>query len=393
MHPERGGRKRPPSVRHEGQHALSPAMSHDDFARFDFVMTSYFHVAQDIYPGNKRAYQERVAPTYAKQKGHAPKTRGEVREAMYADPYWQMWSALKRGNQELSYAARSQVLAQEFDALEARAAKSNGRGTSTLRLNPDLKVPRYVTAIDIHCQPGGYNAGNGQDLYAGAMYDTASLYLATGGEFGKWNDAAGWSMANWLTTQFPDIEPQRILDLGCTVGHSTLPLAQHFRKAEVHAIDVCAPVVKFGKIRADSLGVGVHFSQQNAEATDFPDNHFDVVTSAMLLHEMPQKAMRRMAKEVHRILKPGGVMVHAEQPQYHGQPVDEQFLREWDTRFNNEPYRCAFRDMDLAALATGAGFPAGGVRQDMGPGCAWGPNGIEVRGPGLWLFFSARKSR
>jgi len=49
--------------------------------------------------------------------------------------------------------------------------------------------------------------------------------------------------------------------------------------------------------------------------------------------------------------------------------------------------------MDLAALATGAGFPAGGVRQDMGPGCAWGPNGIEVRGPGLWLFFSARKSR
>ena len=99
MHPERGGRKRPPSVRHEGQHALSPAMSHDDLARFDFVMTSYFHVAQDIYPGNKRAYQTRAEPAFAKRQGHRPATRAEVRAAMYADPYWQMWSSLKRGNQ------------------------------------------------------------------------------------------------------------------------------------------------------------------------------------------------------------------------------------------------------------------------------------------------------
>lgn len=393
MHPERGGRKRPPSVRHEGQHALSPAMSHDDLARFDFVMTSYFHVAQDIYPGNKRAYQARVEPTFVKQHGHKPATRAEVRKAMYADPYWQMWSSLKRGNQELSYAARSHVLAHEFDRLEALAAKKKSAGLSTLRLNPGLKVPRYVTAVDLHCMPGGYNGDDGAGLYAGAMYDTASLYLATGGEFGKWNDAAGWSMVNWIVSQFPDIVPTRILDLGCTVGHSTLPLAQHFRKAEVHAIDACAPLLRFAKDRADSLGVAVHFSQQNAETTDFPDNHFDVVTSAMFLHEVPQKSMRRVAKEIHRILKPGGLMLHAEQPQYHGQSPEEQFLREWDTRFNNEPFRCAFRDMDLVELATGAGFPAAGVDREMGPGCAMGKRGIEVRGPGLWLFYTARKAR
>ncbi len=393
MHPERGGRTRPPSVRHEGQHALSPAMSHDDLARFDFVMTSYFHVAQDIYPGNKRAYQTRAEPAFAKRQGHRPATRAEVRTAMYADPYWQMWSSLKRGNQELSYAARSHVLAHEFDRLEARAAKKNGRGTSTLRLDPDLEVPRYITAVDLHCMPGGYNADDGAGLYAGAMYDTASLYLATGGEFGKWNDAAGWSMVNWIVTQFPDVKPKRILDLGCTVGHSTLPLAQHFPKAEVHAIDACAPLLRFAKARADSLGVAVHFSQQNAETTDFPDNHFDVVTSAMFLHEVPQKSMRRIAKEIHRILKPGSVMLHAEQPQYHGQPPDEQFLREWDTRFNNEPFRCAFRDMDLVKLATDAGFAAASVGREMGPGCVKGKRSIEVRGPGLWLFYTARKTR
>jgi SAM-dependent methyltransferase len=391
MHPERTGRKRPPSVRHEGQHALSPAMSHDDFARFDFVMTSYFHVAQDIYPGNKRAYETRVAPAFARAHGRTPETRAEVRQAMYADPYWQMWSSLKRGNQEMSYAARSLVLDHEYDALAARAARS-GKGRATLKLDPALKVPRYITAIDIHCMPGGYDADDGETLYAGAMYDTASLYLATGGEFGKWNDAGGWSMVNWLASKFADVKPKRILDLGCTVGHSTLPLAQHFTKAEVHAIDACAPGLRYGKARADSLGVPVHFAQMNAEKLDYPDDHFDVVTSAMFLHEIPQKAMRRIAGEIHRVLKPGGVMIHAEQPQYHGQPAAEQFLREWDTRFNNEPYRCAFRDMDLVKLATDAGFPASGVACEMGPGCGLGKHGIEIKGPGLWLFYSARKA-
>jgi len=86
-------------------------------------------------------------------------------------------------------------------------------------------------------------------------------------------------------------------------------------------------------------------------------------------------------------------MLHAEQPQYHGQPPDEQFLREWDTRFNNEPFRCAFRDMDLVMLATGAGFAAASVGREMGPGCVMGKRGIEVRGPGLWLFYTARKTR
>ena len=392
MHPERRGRKRPPSVRHEGQHALSPVMNHDDLARFDFVMTSYFHAAQDIYPGTKRIYQERVAPEFTKTHSHPPATRGDVRKAMYADPYWQMWSALKRGNQEMSYAARSHVLAHGFTALEKRAGNANGSGKSTIRLDPDLEVPRYVTAVDLHCMPGGYNADDGNGLYAGAMYDTASLYLATGGEFGEWNDAAGWSMVNWITTQWPGLRPKRILDLGCTVGHSTLPLAQHFAQAQVHAIDVCAPLLRFGKGRANSLGVDVQFSQQNAEATDFPNNHFDVVTSAMFLHEVPQKSMKRVIAEIYRILKPGGVMLHAEQPQYHGQPIDEQFLREWDTRFNNEPYRCAFRDMNLVSLATEAGFAADSVGQEIGPGCAKSAKGIEVRGPGLWLFFTARKA-
>lgn len=188
------------------------------------------------------------------------------------------------------------------------------------------------------------------------------------------------------------MKPLRILDLGCTVGHSTLPLAQAFPKADVHAIDVAAPVLRYGHARANARGVPVRFSQKNAEATDFPDAYFDVVTSAMFLHEVPQKAMRRVIREVHRVLRPGGVMLHAEQPQYHGQPPYEHFIREWDTWYNNEPFRCAFRSMDLDKLAVDGGFPAESVVKVMAPGARKGVNGIEVASGGMWFMYAATKA-
>jgi len=310
---------------------------------------------------------------------------------MHREPYWQMWSSLKRNNQEMSYMIRGGIVAREY-ADVARRAKTNASTGGTLRLDPNLAVPRYITAVDIHCQPGGYNHdGEPGGVWAGAMYDTGSLFLATGGELGVWNDGAGWAMVAHLKQRFPRLRPRRILDLGCTVGHSTLPLKQAWPEAEVFAIDACAPVLRFGHARAESLGVPVHFSQQNAEATNFPAGHFDLVTSAMFLHEVPQGAMARVARETHRVLAPGGVMIHAEQPQYHGQGPFDQFIREWDTFYNSEPFRCPFRDMDLMRLATDAGFSSKHVFRDMAAGAMKTATGLERRGDGFWFMFGATK--
>ena len=43
-----------------------------------------------------------------------------------------------------------------------------------------------------------------------------------------------------------------------------------------------------------------------AEALPFPDAHFDVVLSTVMLHHLPSKLRRQCAAEMRRVLKPGG---------------------------------------------------------------------------------------
>lgn len=390
FHPESAGRPLPGSFRRMGRHALSQPYSHDDYAWLDFIMMCHFHMQQRVYPGNEKAWEARGKAEAQRRFGRAPKDRREVRSVMERDPYWQMWSSLKRNTQEMSYAVRSVANDQAAPALSRKAAAiARGRTKGSLTLNPKLAIPRYVTAVDIHLQPGGYNADDGQGVYAGLSYDSGSG-LMTGGSHGRFNDNGGWSLVSFIQRHYPDLKPKVIVDLGCTVGHNTLPLKQGFPRATVHGIDACAPPLRYAHGRAESLGVPIHYSQQDAEKTDFADASVDVVVSAMFLHEIPVPAMARIAKEIHRILKPSGVMVHAEQPPYAGQPVWEQFIREWDTYYNAEPFRCPFRDMDPVDWATKAGFRRDKVFAGMSPAANMTPEGLKLEG-GAWFMIAARK--
>lgn len=392
MDPQKAGRPLPPSVAKVGRHAAYADLTHDDVARLNFVQMAFYHVATNVFPGNAAVWENRVGPKFVRDRNRPPKTPQEVGRVMRRDPYWQMWSSLKRNNQEMMYDVRGGIVARQHETLKSRARAQWG-GPGSLRLDPSLKVPAYVNAVDIHLMPGGYDGEMEKgDAFAGAIYDTGSLFVSTGGMLGPWNDGAGWAMVAFLQRQYGNIKPRRILDLGCTVGHGTLPLAQAFPDAKMFAIDVAAPVLRYAHARANALGVPIQFSQQDAEATNFPDGYFDVVTSAMFLHEVPQKPMRRVIKEVHRVLRPGGVMLHNEQPQYHGQPPYDHFIREWDTWYNNEPFRCAFRSMDLDKLAVEAGFPADSVVKTMAPGARKAASGIETVSGGAWFMYAARKA-
>jgi len=87
----------------------------------------------------------------------------------------------------------------------------------------------------------------------------------------------------------------------------TVALKERFPDAEVWGIDAGAPMLRYGHMRAVRLGVGVNFSQRMAEDTQFPDNHFDLVTSYLLHHEVPADVTLKIIAEVQRVTRPGGV--------------------------------------------------------------------------------------
>jgi len=108
------------------------------------------------------------------------------------------------------------------------------------------------------------------------------------------------------------------------------------------------------------MGKAVHFSQQNAEQLNFPDGSFDLVVSHALLHETSHKAIRRIFKEAHRVLKPGGVMAHLDSISKDSHY--DRFFSEWMAHFNNEPYLGSLQDEDFAAICKQAGFAASQCR-------------------------------
>jgi len=89
----------------------------------------------------------------------------------------------------------------------------------------------------------------------------------------------------------------------------------------------------------------------------FEDGSFDWVQSTMFLHETSVKAMPRIMKESHRLLAPGGIVMHVEQPQYaKDMPLYEQAIRDWDAFYNNEPFWTKMHELDLDQWMMDAGF-------------------------------------
>jgi ubiquinone/menaquinone biosynthesis C-methylase UbiE len=160
--------------------------------------------------------------------------------------------------------------------------------------------------------------------------------------------------------QHPDWKPRRILDIGCTVGHNAVPIAQAFPDAEVTAIDTAAAALRYGAARAASLGVrNIRFVQANAEdLSRWADGHFDWVQTTMFLHELSANSMPRILAEAHRVLAPGGLILQIEQPQFTEEmPLFEQFLRDWDTFNNNEPFWSSMHAHDIHDVMERAGWP------------------------------------
>lgn len=388
----------PPSWQHVGRHAVFPQSAHDDTARFDFLANLNGYLSTRLSPKVRESYEKRVKPAFEQREGRAPENRHEVRKAMAADPVYQTWSALRRNTMEMRQQAGRGMVLRQLGPLIDKVRQINETSPG-LQLDPSVQVPRYVSAVDIHCMPGGYHTELVPgDVLAPANYDSG-IFATTGGMLGRWNDGGGQALAQWLKKEHPQFKPRRILDLGCTVGHNAVPLAQAFPDAEVIAIDVAAPMLRYAHARARSLGVeNINFRQANAEALDYPDGHFDLISTAMFWHESSSKAMPRKLKEIHRLLADGGLTAHLEQPQYTGMDVYEQFVRDWDTYNNNEPFWGVMHEYDLRKMMADAGFDPtkyfettarGVVDRDIFPEA--GSDGEDYGRAALWTMFGAWK--
>lgn len=351
----------------QARHDALPHATHDEASRQEFAKSLKGFIQQSLLPGLQPVYEKRASERYRREHGRSPENRAEIRDSMVGDPYFQLYASTNRVAQELLWEATNVSIERQLPELIETAGNLSSKASAKLVVPEGFVPPRYVSAIDIHCMPGGYcSEVCDNDITAGALYDRG-VYLYAMGYTGPNNDDMGRSVCNYLKRNMPDFRPRRILDMGCTVGHSTLPYKEYFPDAEIWGIDVGAPVIRYAHARAQAMGFDVNFAQMNAEETTFEDGYFDLVVSHILLHETSGKAMPRIFNECERLLAENGVMIHADLPPFDLMDPMTQFILDNETWYNNEPFWGAMRDMDQVELAAKAGFQRDDVHFDTAP--------------------------
>jgi ubiquinone/menaquinone biosynthesis C-methylase UbiE len=325
------------------------ATTHDECAEQQFVVALKSYVFGNIEPKLRNLTNKITG-------GDDNAPLKEVRRELAQHETYQNWVSMMRSGQELMWQAAGDCVDRQRESLEETALSAPDKGS--VRLDPEFEEPRYLAARDTHMMPGGYyDSTSDRDIRQGAVYDRASSLYSLGRQGGELSDMRGHTIVAHLYERFPEFTPTRILDMGCTIGSSTVAVAKHFPEAEFHAIDVGAGVLRYARARAAYLGASVHFSQQSAEETDFEDGSFDFICSSAMLHETSHKAVGRIFSECSRLLRPGGIMIHLEVP-VRAESVDIHGLvrGDYEARYNNEPFWQGIAAMDLAGIAKTCGF-------------------------------------
>lgn len=100
---------------------------------------------------------------------------------------------------------------------------------------------------------------------------------------------------------------ESVLDVGCGTGTLAITAKRRVGSAgTVIGIDASPEMLERARRKAGKAGVDARFQNAVAEALPFPDASFDVAFTTLMLHHLPRPVREQCAREIHRVLKPGG---------------------------------------------------------------------------------------
>jgi SAM-dependent methyltransferase len=367
---------------------ISFSPDHDEASRQAFIGSLKEFINFKVEAALQTSFDTHMQPAHQAQTGKVLADRDEATAFLEAQPLYQLWSSLTFHSQNLMWNAvqttTDRTIADQIAAFRALADNPDKRGTMQLKDHLVCKAP--ISTTEIHRQPGGYwRETRPDDIETALNYSgTVDLYrnakgMGAGGKVGS--DSIGQLLVSAVRKRAPDLAPKAILDMGCGTGEQTLAYKRAFPEAEVTGIDCARPFIRFAHGFAESQGLAVNFAEMDAGATDFPDSSFDLIVSIIMFHETSRAQVRDILSECHRLLRPGGLVVHLDVPYHpHRMPLLKQVTNHWQVRYNGEPFWSGFTALDMREELIAAGFD---------PATAFADH--EQAGPATYFFFGGRK--
>jgi hypothetical protein len=150
--------------------------THDEIARQGLVSALRKHAIVDMKAALEADYKARVEPELA-AVGKAPKDWREIERAMQAEPSYRFYSTIRYHAQEMAYQSVLDPIERGLPEMieVAREAAAANPAAGSLSIDPDFKVPPYVSALDVHLAPGCFHSEHTVDDVAQAL---SSIWVA-----------------------------------------------------------------------------------------------------------------------------------------------------------------------------------------------------------------------
>ncbi|BAY23839.1 type 11 methyltransferase [Calothrix sp. NIES-2100] len=209
------------------------------------------------------------------------------------------------------------------EGLERYALSIDWKKQSDRFQRSDVVIPSYYSNHKFRGIEGGY-----LNPKVVVSYDAIMQYLLPPNE----------TLVRQALINAIQVQPRRILDLGCGTGSTTLMLKHAFPQAEVIGLDLSAYMLVIADHKATSAGLDILWRHGNAQKTAFPDAAFDLVTTSLLFREIPTTVSQAIVQECFRLLVVGGQLLILDshqkalrQLEWLNDVIEEPYLREYAT--------------------------------------------------------------
>lgn len=208
------------------------------------------------------------------------------------------------------------------------------------------KFPRYYLQ-NFHYQTDGWLSEGSAKIYD---FQVETLFAGTADAMRR---QALKPIAEYLKGR--DQRRVALLDVACGTGRFLSFVKENWPRLPVTALDLSPAYVATARETLKPWR-DASFVEANAEATGLADASQDIVTCIFLFHELPPAVRPVVAREIARLVKPGGRFVFVDSIQEGDQPGFEALTEIFPQAFH-EPYYGSYLEWDVRGA-----FEAEGLR-------------------------------